>query len=144
MLIDKIKEDRNKFRFNKDSIKENILKLIESESCKTNKNPSDDEVFKILNSIYQSNFETIELIKNDKSRTDETIKLIVENNLIDSYFDYKIETIINFINSKLNELGKEVKDLQKDKKSLGIIMKNLKDNFGESFNKLQMKQFLGI
>lgn len=131
MLIDKIKEDRNKFRLNKDSIKENILKLIESESCKTNKNPSDDEVFKILNSIYQSNFETIELIKNDKSRANEIIKLIVENDLINSYFNYKIQTIINFINSKLEELGKETEDLKKDKKSLGVIMKNVKDNFGE-------------
>lgn len=144
MLIDKIKEDRNKFRFEKDSIKENILKLIESESTKLNKNPSDNEVFKVLNNIYQSNFETIELIRDNKDRADETIKLIIENDLINSYFPNKIETVINSINFQLMELGKEVEDLQKDKKSLGVIMRVLNQNFGEGFNRLQMKKFLGI
>lgn len=144
MLIDKIKEDRNKFRFEKDLIKENILKLIESESTKLNKNPSDNEVFKVLNNIYQSNFETIELIRDNKDRVDETIKLIVENDLINSYFPNKIETVINSINFQLMELGKKVEDLQKDKKSLGVIMKALNQNFGEGFNRLQMKKFLGI
>ena len=42
------------------------------------------------------------------------------------------------------EIGKEVEDLQKDKKSLGVIMKALNQNFGEGFNRLQMKKFLGI
>jgi hypothetical protein len=144
MLIDKIKEDRNKFRFEKNSIKENILKLIESESSKLNKNPSDNEVFKVLNSIYQSNSETIELIKDNKDRVDETIKLVIENDLINSYFPNKIETVVNSINFQLIELGKEKEDLQKDKKSLGVIMKSLNQNFGEGFNRLQMKKFLGI
>ena len=115
MLIDKIKEDRNKFRFEKNSIKENILKLIESESSKLNKNPSDNEVFKVLNSIYQSNSETIELIKDNKDRVDETIKLVIENDLINSYFPNKIETVVNSINFQLIELGKEKEDLQKIK-----------------------------
>ena len=144
MLIDKIKEDRNKFRFEKNLIKENILKLIESESSKLNKNPSDNEVFKVLNSIYQSNSETIELIKDNKDRVDETIKLVIENDLINSYFPNKIETVVNSINFQLIELGKEKEDLQKDKKSLGVIMKSLNQNFGEGFNRLQMKKFLGI
>ena len=144
MLIDKIKEDRNKFRFEKDSIKENILKLIESESSKLNKNPSDNEVFKVLNNIYQSNSETIELIKDNKDRVDETIKLVIENDLINSYFPNKIEIVVNSINFQLMELGKEKEDLQKDKKSLGVIMKSLNENFGEGFNRLQMKKFLGI
>ena len=144
MLIDKIKEDRNKFRFEKNSIKENILKLIESESSKLNKNPSDNEVFKVLNNIYQSNSETIELIKDNKDRVDETIKLVIENDLINSYFPNKIEIVVNSINFQLMELGKEVEDLQKDKKSLGVIMKALNQNFGEGFNRLQMKKFLGI
>jgi hypothetical protein len=144
MLIDKIKEDRNKFRFEKNSIKENILKLIESESSKLNKNPSDNEVFKVLNNIYQSNSETIELIKDNKDRVDETIKLVIENDLINSYFPNKIEIVVNSINFQLMELGKDIQDLQKDKKSLGIIMKALNENFGEGFNRLQMKKFLGI
>lgn len=144
MLIDKIKEDRNKFRFEKNSIKENILKLIESESSKLNKNPSDNEVFKVLNNIYQSNSETIELIKDNKDRVDETIKLVIENDLINSYFPNKIEIVVNSINFQLMEIGKEVEDLQKDKKSLGVIMKALNQNFGEGFNRLQMKKFLGI
>ena len=144
MLIDKIKEDRNKFRFEKNSIKENILKLIESESSKLNKNPSDNEVFKVLNNIYQSNSETIELIKDNKDRVDETIKLVIENDLINSYFPNKIEIVVNSINFQLMELGKDIQDLQKDKKSLGVIMKALNQNFGEGFNRLQMKKFLGI
>lgn len=144
MLIDRIKEDRNKFRFEKNSIKENILKLIESESSKLNKNPSDNEVFKVLNNIYQSNFETIELIRDNKDRVDETIKLVIENDLINSYFPNKIEIVVNSINFQLMEIGKEVEDLQKDKKSLGVIMKALNQNFGEGFNRLQMKKFLGI
>lgn len=144
MLIDKIKEDRNKFRFEKNSIKENILKLIESESSKLNKNPSDNEVFKVLNNIYQSNFETIELIRDNKDRVDETIKLVIENDLINSYFPNKIEIVVNSINFQLMELGKDIQDLQKDKKSLGVIMKSLNQNFGEGFNRLQMKKFLGI
>ena len=144
MLIDRIKEDRNKFRFEKNSIKENILKLIESESSKLNKNPSDNEVFKVLNNIYQSNFETIELIRDNKDRVDETIKLVIENDLINSYFPNKIEIVVNSINFQLMELGKEKEDLQKDKKSLGVIMKALNQNFGEGFNRLQMKKFLGI
>jgi len=144
MLIDKIKEDRNKFRFEKNSIKENILKLIESESSKLNKNPSDNEVFKVLNNIYQSNFETIELIRDNKDRVDETIKLVIENDLINSYFPNKIEIVVNSINFQLMELGKDIQDLQKDKKSLGVIMKALNQNFGEGFNRLQMKKFLGI
>lgn len=144
MLIDKIKEDRNKFRFEKNSIKENILKLIESESSKLNKNPSDNEVFKVLNNIYQSNSETIELIKDNKDRVDETIKLVIENDLINSYFPNKIEIVVNSINFQLMELGKDIQDLQKDKKSLGVIMKSLNQNFGEGFNRLQMKKFLGI
>ena len=144
MLIDRIKEDRNKFRFEKNSIKENILKLIESESSKLNKNPSDNEVFKVLNNIYQSNFETIELIRDNKDRVDETIKLVIENDLINSYFPNKIEIVVNSINFQLMELGKEKEDLQKDKKSLGVIMKSLNQNFGEGFNRLQMKKFLGI
>lgn len=144
MLIDRIKEDRNKFRFEKNSIKENILKLIESESSKLNKNPSDNEVFKVLNNIYQSNFETIELIRDNKDRVDETIKLVIENDLINSYFPNKIEIVVNSINFQLMEIGKEVEDLQKDKKSLGVIMKSLNQNFGDGFNRLQMKKFLGI
>ena len=144
MLIDRIKEDRNKFRFEKNSIKENILKLIESESSKLNKNPSDNEVFKVLNNIYQSNFETIELIRDNKDRVDETIKLVIENDLINSYFPNKIEIVVNSINFQLMELGKDIQDLQKDKKSLGVIMKALNQNFGEGFNRLQMKKFLGI
>lgn len=144
MLIDKIKEDRNKFRFEKDSIKENILKLIESESSKLNKTPNDNEVFKVLNNIYQSNSETIELIRDNKDRAEEIIKLVVENDLINSYFPNKIEIVVNSINFQLMELGKEKEDLQKDKKSLGIIMKALNQNFGEGFNRFQMKKFLGI
>lgn len=147
MVIDKIKEDKNNFRIHGDLIKTNILKLIESESSRLNKNPSDNEVFKVLNSIYQSNYETLELIKDNKDnkdRIDETIKLIIENDLIDSYFPNRLAAVVNSINFLLMELGKEVEDLQKDKKSLGVIMKSLNENFGEGFNRLQMKKFLGI
>lgn len=144
MLIEKIKEDRNRFRSTKDSIKENILKLIESESSKINKNPEDSEVFKVLNSIYQSNYETLELIRDDKNRVDETIKLVIENDLINSYFSVKTQTVVNSINEILENLGKETEDFKTDKKLLGIIMKSLKDNFGEGYNKLEIKKLLGI
>jgi uncharacterized protein YqeY len=131
-MLEKIKKQILEARKAKDSVKANVLNTLYSEA-KTlainngRREPEDNELQAVLKKFLKGSNETIELKKKNSidCSQDEKEREILESFMPKQLEDNELENIINVYISQLED---------KTKKSMGIIMKRLKEEHDGSYD----------
>ncbi|MCK9225095.1 MAG: GatB/YqeY domain-containing protein [Candidatus Muirbacterium halophilum] len=131
-MLERIKKEILEARKSKDSVKANLLNTLYSEA-KTiainngRREPNETELMDVLKKFIKGNKETVELKKQNSidCMQDEKEKEILESFQPKQLNDNELEIIIKSYISELED---------KSKKSMGIIMKKLKQNHDGSYD----------
>lgn len=131
-MLEKIKEDILEARKSKDSVKANVLNTLYSEAKTAainngRREPEDQELMALLKKFLKGNSETIELKKKQNMDFSQESR---EKEILESFMPKQLSEI------ELEEIIKEyVAGLEdKSKKSMGLIMKRLKEEHDGTFD----------
>lgn len=125
ILINDIRKDKIQAMKDRDSLKVNILRVIDSDATalakkKENRDPTDTEVIKIIKSFIGHITETMDLLKdgiNSKSKKN----LQYEIEVLNSYMPNQLDE------SELTSIIKTMIEEDRNNASIGTIMKTLKE-----------------
>lgn len=131
-MLEKIKKDILEARKSKDSVRANVLNTLYSEAKTAainngRREPEDQELMALLKKFLKGNSETIELKKKQNMDFSQESR---EKEILESFMPKQLSEI------ELEEIIKEyVAGLEdKSKKSMGLIMKRLKEEHDGTFD----------